>query len=360
MRRFRYQSYGQMQPSTPGAGMDLDSFVIERPSIWDAMVGVEVFSWPTPIMATAQEEGVDTPFYTRYLSATEPSTRTHYKRRQHWASALRSGAYGLGISIEILSAAPDETPVTVGKSLEIPLGSLRNRRTKAWYAAGTATASAPGYSSEFTPASTYSDYSCRLLSEIQRHMLESTIDGGLTWSLWTQTEVLSYLNQRIVRFIMETGMLQTRTTVAATEAAVDLPGDKIDLRRVAWDSGSSVSVLTRTDAWAQDHGQLGWYGLSGTPFAYIEEPLDPLTIQLVNAPSVNGTVDMLYVQAPTAIAGGCVNLPIPAFMTPYIKYGVMSDMLMKQGEANDPQRASYCENRFREGVELVKLLMGTK
>jgi hypothetical protein len=33
----------------------------------------------------------------------------------------------------------------------------------------------------------------------------------------------------------------------------------------------------------------------------------------------------------------------------------MADMLSKEGEAQDPQRAEYCESRFSEGVELAKL-----
>lgn len=351
-----------MQPSTVGAATDLDSIYIEYKSIFDDLAGVEVFNQPLTIMSSAQTEGVDTPFFTMFSTAKDPTLFALTSKRAKTASTLRSTSYNQGMPTPIEDAPPDTTPITVGKLYDIPFLNYVRKRKNLWNLAGRATTSAPGYSSEFTPATTYSDISCRLLSEIQRHMLETTIDGGLTWSLWTQEEVLNYLNQRIVRFLMETGLIQTRTTVAVSAGVSDvsLPSDNVELRRVAWNSGSSVSVLTRIDTMALDYGSVGWQAASGVPYAYIEEPQDPLNIQLVPNPTLGGTVDILYVRAPTAITSTCVNLPVPSFLTPYVKYGVMADMFMKQGEANDPDRAEYCESRFTEGVQVTKGFLGVK
>lgn len=356
MKRWRYQSQGVMQPSTAGAAMDLEVVVLEVRSIYDATSFVDVFSWPLTIMSSSQVEGVDTPFFTYFQESLLPSPFPHTRRRAAWHSALRSTAYNQGMSTPIFDAPPDTTPFLAPEVYEIPSTAYASRRRKAWWLAGVATTSAPGYSSEFTPAADYTDMSCRLLSEIQRHMLEATIDGGITWSLWTQEEVLGYLNQRLVRFVMETGLLQFRTTIASSSGVdtVPLPSDKIEIRRVAWNTGSAVSSLVRTDAYQQDHGLVGWSVLTGTPYAYVEEPLNPLEILVSPTPNANGTVDLVYVRVPAAVTGTCLPLPIPSFLTPYIKYGVMADMLMKQGEANDPDRAEYCESRFKEGVEATK------
>jgi hypothetical protein len=342
--------------------MDLESAVVEQKTVFDLIGGVAVHSWPLTIMATAQVEGVDTPFFTMFNTAKDPSTLSHTKLRGARVRSLLSGIYGQGITTPIFDAPPDTTPMFVGKLYEIPSRNYAKRQRDRAVLAKEATSSAPGYSSDLTPASTYSDLSCRLLSEIQRHMLESTIDGGATWSLWTEAEVLGYLNQRIVRFLMETGLIQVRTTRAVANgiSEVSLPTDKIDLRRVAWDTGSSISSLTRIDTIALDYGTVGWQSGTGTPYAYVEEPLDPLTIQLVSTPSASGTVDLIYVQAPSAIGSTCVPIPLPSFLTPYVKYGVMADMFMKQGEANDPERAEYCESRFKEGVEASRSFLGVK
>ncbi len=51
-------------------------------------------------------------------------------------------------------------------------------------------------------------------------------------------------------------------------------------------------------------------------------------------------------------------IPIPANFSWALKYGIMADMLGKEGEAQDVKRAKYCESRFGEGLELVKMWMG--
>jgi len=51
-------------------------------------------------------------------------------------------------------------------------------------------------------------------------------------------------------------------------------------------------------------------------------------------------------------------LPIPANLAWAVKYGIMADMLGKEGEAQDTKRAKYCESRFGEGIELAKMWMG--
>lgn len=339
--------------------MDLESSEFEYKTVFDSIGSVVNFSMPLTLLATTQAEGVDTPFFTHSITAVEPSPFLHFVRRKAYAKALISGTTGQGIPLAIEDAPPDTTPLLMGKMLDIPMASFMKKRKQATMLAAQATSSSVGFWLDFVPASEYNDISCRLLSEIQRHMLETTIDGGITWSLWTQEEVLGYLNQRLVRFIMETGVLQERVVTAYANGApeVSLPSDLVELRRVAVVGGN---MLVKIDAFALDGALIGWEQSSGEPGAYVEAPKEALTIQLVPSPSTAGSVEILYVKAPTAIGSNCVPLPIPSSMTPFVKYGVMADMLMKQGEANDPERAEYCEGRFAEGVEVTKAFLGTK
>src|SRR5687768_6183754 len=108
---------------------------------------------------------------------------------------------------------------------------------------------------------TYTDTSGRILSEIQRHLLETTIDEGATWSLWTQAEVLAYLNRRISRFRKETGITVTTASLTGgvTGPTFDLPADLIAVKHVWWVDGvGDFHPLVPMDKWTADHSFPGW------------------------------------------------------------------------------------------------------
>lgn len=119
-----------------------------------------------------------------------------------------------------------------------------------------------------------------------------------------------------------------------------------------------IIILPRVDPFTQDNGSPGWETDEGVPSSIIEEPRRPLSFQLSPTPNVDGSVEGIYVRDPDPIGDACVPLPIPNFLTWIIKYGVMADMLNKEGEANDPQRAGYCESRWKEGIQLTRALLG--
>jgi hypothetical protein len=220
------------------------------------------------------------------------------------------------------------------------------------------------------PATDYQVLLCDLLSEIQYHLLENTIDGGQTWSLWSFLEVLGSLDQRMSRFNELTSIIQDRTSISFEVGARegDIPSDVMKIRRAVWRQGSTRTVLTPIGKHALDNGFPGWQnGSNGTPTFYLEEPMLRGKIQLEPRPDTAGTVELVYLpklQLGTLFASGggnlCSPLPLPGIFAPYIKYGVMADMLMKEGEANEPERAAYCEQRFQEGIELGRALMGVE
>jgi hypothetical protein len=108
------------------------------------------------------------------------------------------------------------------------------RRSEYRRLVGRTISDSPAYYPFIIPATNYQATLCDLLSEIQRHLLETTIDGGVTWSLWTRAQVLNFLNERISRFFLETGALQTSSAISAS-VGVDtysFPSDLIDTRRI--------------------------------------------------------------------------------------------------------------------------------
>jgi hypothetical protein len=341
----------------PGGGVASDVIYFLDPSAPRQVAGQMRLGSPTPIINTILEEGVDFPFYTRSMSAWGDTPQAHWRRgRQTWLS--QGGTSGLSLSI--LSIPPDPFPLQVSKVTEVPVAWNVKRLLFGWHA-GQRTA--PGSWAPIIPASSYTDTdSCRIMNEIQRHMLEAVIDDGQTWDLWTAEEVRQYFNQRTAQFLREAELLYTRstTTVTAGTTSVNLPADLISLIRAVWNSGSARTPLFPIDSRQLDAGRVGWQNESGTPQFRMMEPQELLKIRLTPTPNANGTIEWLYVAAPEQIQATCSSLVLPNLFVPYVKWGVIADMLKKEGEANDPERAEYAEARFQEGIELAKLLVGER
>ena len=320
-------------------------------SAWD-IAPMPWASQPTPILALAPIEGTDYPFFTR-ASVDDAWPWEAYRRRDVRAHLHLQA---LGVALSILEP-PDETILALGQEVyEGPsVATLRMRRRARQQITGTWATEYNASRFAFLPATSYADDTCRLFSEIQRHFLENTIDEGLTWSLWSLAEVTRLYNLRLSRFLLETELIRERRqiTVNDAQATYSLPSDAISVCRVSLDN----QVLTRVDEWQMDNGVVGWETTQGTPYGYIEEgDAGSLTITLVPTPDANTTLEVIVVVIPDASTQQrCTPVPIPAVFSPYIKWGVIADLLSKEGEANDPIRAAYAESRFSEGVELGRL-----
>ncbi len=209
----------------------------------------------------------------------------------------------------------------------------------------------------------YGDNVCRFLSEIQRALLEPVIDNGVSWQLWTEAEVRASLSERLERFLLQTGITRQRIVIENVPIGttfVDVPETVIQIRRVQWVAGATRVLLPPTDEMQLDNAEIGWQiATPSTPRAYLEQPLPSLQIQLFPIPDTVGNVEMIVVQRPETLSG-CSPFPIPSIFVPYIKYGVLADLLVKEGEANDPERATYCEKRYQEGIDLARALLGSK
>ena len=218
------------------------------------------------------------------------------------------------------------------------------------------------------------------LEEIQRHMLEPVGDGGRTWydPFWTRDEVLDWLENRVNRFLLETGARREQEVLPAVEE-LQLP-EMNELRRAIYFDVDGVSTpLDIGDLSAKDNRSPGWGAdAAGTPEtiilwgqgakARLAPPPAGGTILLDYVPRWRARLDEgqrgdVYWTAEnlaTRWPGDLVQLPILNIFYPYIKYGVMADMLSKEGEAQDVNRAKYCQGRYEEGVELAKILLGRK
>jgi len=227
------------------------------------------------------------------------------------------------------------------------------------------TAATPWYDLATQPASlvpcTVTDQS--LFEEMEYHLLEPSTPG--TWSgseQFTAQDLTTAIQQRRDQFLIETGCVLTHSTLSSGLPAtgrVGLPTSVIDVRRLAYlDATGRYTHIGRVDenqlfAYAQ-----GWSVNPGPVQAYSVVATPPVTVQLAPIPSVSGTLDLVTVNSGVALnpATGVV-LGVPDDLAWVIKWGALCDLLTKDGPPSDPFRAKYCEQRWKEGVELARVTM---
>lgn len=197
-----------------------------------------------------------------------------------------------------------------------------------------------------------------LLAEIQATLQE---DPTFSNGLWTLPEVLGYLNQRQNRFLKESRILGAQVSIPWTPQVVaqPLPDNWITTLGVLWHDFLSATwtPLPRSDQWELDH--VGDYPLTtnAIPAAYRDGDVDTLTLAVGPAPSNPGELDLLYVPLGHLLDGLGSLFDLPDEWVPYVKYGVLADMLGKDGRGQDLLRARYAEVRFTEGVALAEALL---
>lgn len=350
------------EPNPPGSGTTGDYFIGTARSYFAPVFD---FRQTSPALLTVTfTEGVDFPLQPHRWDNQDVIYEVIFA-----AAQLRDGhiagdpAFNVGPAYAIVYSPPP-VPDPYPEIYPFPFAGVATRRRFEAWLTGYATQEARSSYLPALPATTYRVPVCEVLDEIQYHLLEVPDFGGSFGSgLWTITEVVNYINLRTYRFLLESGLLQRRTTLAAIAGTpeVDLPTDLIDIKRVAWiTQAGAIGELPRedleqVDAWIPDWETTG---ASAAPSVYAQAPEPSLQIRLVPVTTQDGTVDLTYVARPPAMTNNCDIFPLPDEWVPYVKYGVLADMWSKEGEANDPERAAYAEQRYGEGVALARLFLG--
>lgn len=188
----------------------------------------------------------------------------------------------------------------------------------------------------------------------------------LTTSQFTTTEIIDCLNRVQQGFLLDTGAIVTRTTIAGIvgQPKYDLPVDSIRPRRLTWNdaSDSLTRVLTQADTWELDTGAGSspgaWPNDRDIPITWWETTLPQQQVAVAKTPLNAGTLSLMYVALAQTLTGLGVNLTVPDDFTPYILWGTLAELLSSDGPSFDPVRAQYCHQRYNEGVELCRLILG--
>jgi len=199
-----------------------------------------------------------------------------------------------------------------------------------------------------------------LVQTLEYHLLEPPTGGAWTGTdQFDLTAVTNALQRRRNQFLVETGCRVDNFPQNVAPVSIGrtvLSDDVIDLRRLAWFDGTTYSSVEREDEWAIDAFSPSWPQNPTTPYLYSVSVAPPLTVQLAPPPSNAGQLDICAVrtQANLNPAGG-VLMNVPDDFTWIIKWGALADLMGSDGQARDPQRVAYCEQRWKEGITLARL-----
>jgi len=211
--------------------------------------------------------------------------------------------------------------------------------------------------------------------EVANNVLSVLLEPQLSvsWSgtgQFTFAQLQSAFQNRLNRFLGETGCVVTQQTVNGPPPPVDLidiPDSVLDVRRAAWiplpgqapvNPPFPASELDRIDEWAEQVYLPGAAQNPDVPTSYSVFGVPPVTLRLIPPPADTGNVDCLFV-----LSGPTVNLNpaapvvlgIPDDLTPALKYGILADLFGSDGPSRDYPRAQYCEQRYAEIVQVSRI-----
>lgn len=203
-----------------------------------------------------------------------------------------------------------------------------------------------------------------LLARMEYALLENgsnDADGVFLTTQFTVQETLDNSNLAQQQFLKDTAAIHLRVSQGSTpgQPRYALPPDWIMTRRITWQAaGGSIRSLARTDAFDLDHQMPDWQQSLDDPTVYNDgSDLPTLTIEIAKAPAQAGQMTLSYVPQPATLTGAGVLLNVPDEFESAILYGALGEMLGSEGEAYDPERAQYCEQRYNLCVELANALI---
>lgn len=189
-----------------------------------------------------------------------------------------------------------------------------------------------------------------------------TLNTPAMTEMFVVSDLANALQWRRDQLLMETGLIQTHSTQAITANAsgrFNLSDTTIDVRRATWLRAGVYTSLVKTD----DMSVNGFSTSSLTtaadpPISYSTILVQPVAIQLFPPPSLNGTLDLLTVKNPANLdpASSAGGLGIPDDLWWVAKWGALADLLGRDGQARDPLRAQYAQQRWQEGLMVAQML----
>lgn len=204
----------------------------------------------------------------------------------------------------------------------------------------------------------YTVTSRQSIAALQYKLLEPATPTAWSGSgMFTLTDLTTALQNRRNQLLKDTGASVTRTIQVATLTPRQQLNDNVmDILRVAWvDADGDYHPLCRDTEQDANTFDPDWTTSPSEPerFSIISSP--HLALQLIPQPNDVGQVELVIVQAPAAVDPVTANslLYVPDDMVWIAQYGALADLLLREGEANDPVRGQYAQALYDYGVKVA-------
>lgn len=197
-----------------------------------------------------------------------------------------------------------------------------------------------------------------VMTEILYHLVEVPTIPYAGTDMFQAVDFPLTMQRRRAQFLSESNLYFQHSLIANTELTTDtmqLNQDTFAIARLAWLAGN----VTYTNLWPASQYSLNNLRIrtGSTPQAYAWDLRAPRIIEF--APPVT-IAPLDNVEIIGAFAFDDIDpsdpqpLQVPNDFCWVVKYGALADLLKSDGQARDPKRAEYCEQRYQMGVQIAQ------
>lgn len=198
-----------------------------------------------------------------------------------------------------------------------------------------------------------------LYTIMEYHLLEPPSGG-----VWTGTGQFSIsdfqgaLQRRRDEMIQFTTCNLAQYSFGSTPGvrATTFPNTVLEPMRVRFMNAQGLgTTLTREDTLAWDSFEPQHLQENQIPAAWsvISEP--PLSLEVDTAPNVAGSYDAIAIQSgPQFTPPSSSLMGVPDDWSWLAKWGALADLLGRESEATDRERAAYCLKRYTDGIKIMQ------
>lgn len=201
-----------------------------------------------------------------------------------------------------------------------------------------------------------------LLDAINFHLIESISLLNSVSEITTLDEILKFARNRINQFQFQTGLILSKknfTMNPPNDNSLIIDDETIDIVRVAYIdldeefNPDEVFVLREEDESSIGYSNRNAFNSTTNRPTFYTSLLGNLnTIKIYPLPANLGQLEIISINgiARDSIIELNTIINLPDNLVPYIKWGVLADIYSKDGVGYNPAMASYCNQRWEEGI----------
>lgn len=199
------------------------------------------------------------------------------------------------------------------------------------------------------PTITYGE----IVNWINRDFIETISEAVPESEFLSLESILKLIEAKYNLYQQVTGLVigELEINVIADQVIIELPNTIIDIVRVAIVEENLVEIpLDMADEEEVSRFAYSNINEKGEPKFY--STLYGATKQLRLYPIPNNlvTLKILFVQTNIGVPAYSEIIKLPDNLVPYLKFGVEADIYSNDGILYDPARATYCKQRWEEGI----------